>query len=669
VRRQAFHPADLVDEVGGDRGVGGQRGLRDRIDGGDVDAVGPHPRRFEVDVGHPPRSPAVGRDPEAHAPRRESRAWRPPGLARDASADEGSMDLRQSERPLGRVELWLERSLAEALSAAGSGATPRDAPRAPRSSRGDGGGSERRILHVDMDAFFANAERLRHPELAARPVVVGGRGDPTQRGVVSSASYEARRHGVRSGMPLRTAWRRCPEAVFLPVDFAHYRELSERFKAALRELAESVEDAGIDEAFADLSQVEGASEALARAIKARIREQTGLSCSIGIAPNKLLAKIASDLEKPDGLTILGAGDLEARVWPLPTRALPGVGPRTEAKLRDLGASRVGELARLPLDALTDAFGPARGAHLHRAARGIDESPLVPHWEPRSIGREITFEEDVDDPRAVASALRELVRDATARLRRDGLAGRVVGVKLRFADFETHSHAETLAAATEDPAALRKAAFRCLRRFSLGKKVRLVGVRIAGLEHAEALASEAGTPARLLVTARGFGTVRDAVRALREAVPAVRVRGAGFAGILFAEAIGDALALAERVARAAAGRIGRVVAVLAEVESARRPIEEAAVALGRRHIGPEESFCFRLHKRGAHALAEPSPVLEREIGGAIWTALRDRDGRDPRVDLASPDVTLAAEVLGPHTVLCLQRRAWHAAGASPERLTP
>jgi DNA polymerase-4 len=512
-----------------------------------------------------------------------------------------------------------------------------------------------------MDAFFANAERLRRPELAGRPIVVGGRGDPTQRGVVSSASYEARAYGIRSGMPLRTAFRHCPSAVFLPVDFAWYRELSERFKAALREFADVIEDAGIDEAFADLTRVEGGSEDLARAIQVRIRERTGLSCSIGIAANKLLAKMASDLDKPEGLTVLGKGDLEARIWPLPTRALPGVGPKTESRLRELGASRVGELAELPLDVLTDAFGPARGAHLHRAARGIDESPLVPHQEPRSVGREITFEQDVDDPSAVARALGELLGDACARLRRDGFAGRVVGVKLRFADFETHSHAETLPAATDDPAALREAAFRCLGRFAIEKKVRLVGVRISGLEPVESLPSAAGEPAQLLVTARGFGTVREARRALREALPGARIRGTGFAGILCVEASGDPLALAERAAAAAAaGRIGRVMAVLAEVESARQPIEQAAVALGRRHVGPGESFCFRLHKRGPHALAETSLALERAIGGAIWTALRDRDGKAPRVDLASPDVTVAAEVLGPRTLLCLRRRAWRAA---------
>ena len=196
------------------------------------------------------------------------------------------------------------------------------------------------------------------------------------------------------------------------------------------------------------------------------------------------------------------------------------------------------------------------------------------------------------------------------------------------------------------------------------------MRIAGLEHVESLASEAGTPARLLVTARGFGTVREARRALREAVPEARLRGTGFSGILYVEASGDALVLAERAARAAAaGRIGRVMAVLAEVESARQPIEEAAVELGRRQIGPDESFCFRLHKRGAHGLADPSPALEREIGGAIWTALRDRDGKDPRVDLANPDVTVAAEMLGPRTLLCLRRRAWRATGAPHEPPTP
>jgi DNA polymerase-4 len=349
---------------------------------------------------------------------------------------------------------------------------------------------KRRILHVDMDAFFANAERLRRPELAGKPIVVGGRGDPTQRGVVSAASYEARRCGVRSGMPLRTALRRCPTAVFLPVDLPFYRELSERFKAVLREFSDLVEDAGIDEAFADLSHREGAAEDLARAIKARIGAATGLTCSVGIAPNKLLAKLASDLEKPDGLTILREGDLPARIWPLPTRALWGVGPKTEAALRELGARTIGELAGLPLEQLTGAFGAAHGEYLHRAALGIDESPLVAHWEPKSRGRDVTFEEDVDDPERVARALRGLAEAVVADLERHGLAGRVVTVKLRFADFETHTHAVTLPAATDDLATFRDAALRCLRRFALAKKVRLVGVRIGGLERATPTPSEA-----------------------------------------------------------------------------------------------------------------------------------------------------------------------------------
>jgi DNA polymerase-4 len=527
--------------------------------------------------------------------------------------------------------------------------------------RSDGGAANRRILHVDMDAFFAAAEMLRHPELAAKAVVVGGRGDPTRRGVVSAASYGARRYGIRSGMPLRTAFGRCPTAVFLPVDLPYYRELSGRFKTALREFADLVEDAGLDEAYADLTHVEGSSEALGRAIKARIREATGLTGSVGIAPNKLLAKLASDLDKPDGLTILGEGDLEARIWPLEVRVLQGVGPKTQQRLGELGVRTVGDLAQLPVETLVAVFGPAQGRRLHESARGVDERPLVQHWEPKSRGRETTFEQDVDDSETVARALGRLAEEVAAELHRDGQAARVVTVKLRFADFETHTHRETLPASTDDVTTLRDATLRCLGRFVLVKKVRLVGVRVGGLQRKATDASEADRPARLLVTARGLRAGRQAAWALREAVPEARVRGAGFGGILLLEASGDALALAAEVTHAAAGRIGRAMAVLAEVESARGPIEEAAVAIGRAHVGPGEGFCFRLHKRGTHALVEDSPWLEREIGGAIWSALHERDGKAPRIDLTRPDVTVSAEVLGPRTAVCVRRRAWRERG--------
>ncbi len=234
----------------------------------------------------------------------------------------------------------------------------------------------RRILHLGMDAFFAAIEALRQPELAGRPLIVGARGDPRQRGVVSTASYDARTYGVHSAMPLRTAHRLCPHAVFLPVDYEKYARVSAVIKNILHRFSATVEDAGIDEAYLDITQSALSSTHIAAAIKQEIKLATGLTCSIGIASNKLLAKIASDLEKPNGLTILNEGDLEKRIWPLPVRRLPGVGPKTEATLHQIHVDTIGELAAQRSHVLTTAFGQGHGWWLYEAARGIDERPLL-----------------------------------------------------------------------------------------------------------------------------------------------------------------------------------------------------------------------------------------------------------------------------------------------------
>jgi DNA polymerase-4 len=339
---------------------------------------------------------------------------------------------------------------------------------------------DRLILHIDMDAFFAAVELLRHPELKGRPVVIGGSGDPTQRGVVSTASYEARRFGIHSAMPLRTALQLCPQAVFLPVDFRTYEKTSKRIKALLREFSTRIENVGIDEAFLDISHLRRSPDELARAIKASVLAETGLTCSIGIAPNKLLAKLASDMDKPDGLTILGEKDVPERVWPLPVRKLWGVGPKTEERLAALRVATIGDLAALPLTTLIARFGRSHGAWLHQAARGIDKSPLVPHREPKSLSREITFQRDTLNPAFLTDVLVRLVREVAARLQKQGFRCRTVTVKLRYADFETHLHAVTLERPTADPETIRQAARRCLARFPLEKKVRLIGVRLSGL---------------------------------------------------------------------------------------------------------------------------------------------------------------------------------------------
>ncbi|MCX7893838.1 MAG: DNA polymerase IV [Burkholderiales bacterium] len=338
----------------------------------------------------------------------------------------------------------------------------------------------RRILHLDMDAFFAAVELLRRPELRGKPVVIGGSGDPTRRGVVSTATYEARAFGVRSGMPLRTAAKLCPACVFLPVDFAEYRRYSAIFKQAMRAVSPVLEDRGIDEAFLDITDVRGEPEEIAASLKERILAETGLTCSIGIAPNKLLAKMASELDKPDGLTVLGPGDLERRIWPLGVRKVPGIGPKTEARLAALGIRTIGELAAVPMERLQAAFGRAYGRFLHEASHGIDEEPLVTHWEPKQRSRETTFQEDVGDRSEIARTLAALAREVAAELAEEGCVARSVGIKVRFADFETHTREKKLAAPTAAEAEIRKAAFECLGRIRLDRRVRLLGVRAGDL---------------------------------------------------------------------------------------------------------------------------------------------------------------------------------------------
>src|SRR3990167_10034340 len=222
----------------------------------------------------------------------------------------------------------------------------------------------RRILHIDMDAFFAAVEQRRNPALIGKPLVIGGSGDPTQRGVVSTASYEARKFGIHSAMPLRTAYKLCPDAVFLPVDYEECQRASEKVKNILRKFKTVIEDRGIEEAFLDISEIDKPLEDIAKEIKKRIKEGTGLTCSIGIAPNKLLAKIASDMQKPDGLTIIKEDEIESRSWQLSVRKLWGVGPKTEAYLKNIGIKTIGELASFSRDKLVKEFGESHRSEEH-----------------------------------------------------------------------------------------------------------------------------------------------------------------------------------------------------------------------------------------------------------------------------------------------------------------
>lgn len=332
-----------------------------------------------------------------------------------------------------------------------------------------------------MDAFFAAVEQKRHPELIGKPVVIGGTGDPTKRGVVSTASYEARKYGIHSAMPLRRAYMLCPEAIFLPVDYEEYLKESEKIKNILRSFTPLVEDVGIDEAFLDITDVDIESEEITKMIKERIRQETGLTCSIGIGPNKLLAKIASEMKKPDGLTIISPADIKKLIWPLPVRKLWGVGPKTERRLKDIRITTIGDLASIPLEKLIEYFSQSYGNYLYEASRGIDESPVITYWEPKSMSRETTFQRDTDNWNVIAKNLAELSREVVDSMRESGYKGKTVTIKIRFSDFETHTKAKTLEDFTDSLEIIRKAAFEALGKIELKKRVRLIGVRVSSLQ--------------------------------------------------------------------------------------------------------------------------------------------------------------------------------------------
>ena len=356
----------------------------------------------------------------------------------------------------------------------------------------------RRIAHLDMDAFYASVELLRRPALRGRPVAIGGHGEPSRRGVVTTATYEARAFGIRSGMALRRAAELCPQCVFLPVDFDEYRRHSRRFKAAIATVTDRIEDRGIDEVYIDLSTVPGIrverGAPVARDIQRRVLEATGLTCSIGLAPNKLLAKIASDLHKPAGVTIVDEADIAGLIWPLPARRINGVGPKADLQLEELGLRTIGELAAAPLSMLVARFGANYGRWLHEAANGRDDRPLVTASEPVSMSRETTFERDLHlqrDWQALAGCLAELCRELAADLRRRGYAGRTIGVKVRYDDFRIVTRDQTLPATADDEVAIRRTAFECLGRVPATRRLRLLGVRVAGLARVGDAPSAAG----------------------------------------------------------------------------------------------------------------------------------------------------------------------------------
>ena len=377
----------------------------------------------------------------------------------------------------------------------------------------------RRIAHLDMDAFYASVELLRYPQLNGLPVVIGGgrravdeamclaQGERplhkvplaefsrlqgyTGRGVITTATYAARQFGVGSAMGLMKAAKLCPDAILLPVDFAEYRRYSRAFKAIVLEIAPLMEDRGVDEVFIDFTEVPGGQReggrVLARLIQKSIFEKTGLTCSLGVAPNKLLAKMASEFNKPNGIAVVSEDDLQGKIWPLACRKINGIGPKADEKLQRLGIATIGELALQELDWLMDHFGQKTGVWMYDAARGIDRRPVVLESEPVSISRETTFERDlhaVHDRAELGAVFTRLCEQVADDLARKGYVGKTIGIKLRYDDFKSVTRDQTVDGYTADAMLIRQTARQCLKRVPLTQRLRLLGVRVASLMKAD-----------------------------------------------------------------------------------------------------------------------------------------------------------------------------------------
>jgi DNA polymerase-4 len=383
----------------------------------------------------------------------------------------------------------------------------------------------RRIAHIDMDAFYASVELLRYPQLKGLPVVIGGgrrkvdetllqtQGgrslaeipvdafpllkDYAGRGVITTATYAARQFGVGSAMGLMKAAKLCPQAILLPVDFDEVRRFSRQFKAIVTSFAPQMEDRGVDEVFADLTHVPGgqrdSGRSLARLLQKTVFDETGLTCSIGVAPNKLIAKMASEFNKPNGVSIVHQEDLETMIWPLSCRKINGIGPKAGEKLAALGIQTIGELAACDRQWLLGHFGKAYGAWMHDAAHGRDDRPVVTESEPVSMSRETTFDRDlhaVRDRTELGAIFTQLCEKLAEDLQRKGYVGKTVGIKLRYDDFRIATRDHTIDAFTADAGAIRQAAGQCLKRAPLDRKLRLIGVRMASLARQEDVASQA-----------------------------------------------------------------------------------------------------------------------------------------------------------------------------------
>ena len=372
----------------------------------------------------------------------------------------------------------------------------------------------RRIAHLDMDAFYASVELLRYPQLKGLPVVIGGGRrqaddalrqtygqdlsqipvaafpllkDYAGRGVITTATYAARQFGVGSAMGLMKAAKLCPQAILLPVDFEEIRRYSRQFKAIAQDIVPLMEDRGVDEIYLDFTDVPGGQReggrVLARLIQKAVLDATGLTCSVGVAPNKLIAKMASEFNKPNGISIVGPDDLQTRIWPLPCRKINGIGPKASEKLTALGLHTIGDLAAADPQWLVAHFGKATGAWMHASAHGRDDRPVVTESEPVSMSRETTFDRDlhaVHDRAELGAVFTRLCEQVAADLQRKGYVGKTIGIKLRYDDFKAATRDHTLTLPTADAKAIRHAAGQCLKRAPLDKRLRLLGVRVGSL---------------------------------------------------------------------------------------------------------------------------------------------------------------------------------------------
>ncbi len=364
----------------------------------------------------------------------------------------------------------------------------------------------RRIAHLDMDAFYASVELLRYPQLRGQAVVIGGRSihKPVEqadgslrfsrlreyvgRGVVTTSTYEARALGVFSAMGTMKAAKLAPDAILLPADFDSYRHYSRLFKTAVAAIAPKIQDRGIDEIYIDLTDLPGETVELGLRLKAAVKEATGLTCSIGITPNKLLSKICSELDKPNGLTVLAMEEIPARIWPLAARKVNGIGPKAAAKLAGLGIETIGDLAAADPAMLQDHFGLSYAQWLHAASHGLDDRPVETNSETKSVSRETTFERDLDakgDRALLGEIFTDLCNSLARDLDRKKLVSKTIGIKLRYDDFKIATRDISLPIPTADAVEIRRAATECLRRAPLDRKLRLLGVRASTLMTAEA----------------------------------------------------------------------------------------------------------------------------------------------------------------------------------------